>query len=119
MASPGRSQHRPWVFALLSFVVGGGVPEAGVLVNLIFLAGYVIVPTAAWGQTLGKKAPGIRVEHEAGKPPPFVRVLARETVGKAFSALALGIGFLWIIPDSRKRAWHDKLCGTVVVRTQG
>jgi uncharacterized RDD family membrane protein YckC len=27
------------------------------------------------------------------------------------------LGFLWIAFDKRKQGWHDKLAGTVVVRT--
>jgi uncharacterized RDD family membrane protein YckC len=34
------------------------------------------------------------------------------------SALPLGLGFLWIAFDKRKQGWHDKLAGTVVVRTK-
>jgi uncharacterized RDD family membrane protein YckC len=34
------------------------------------------------------------------------------------SALPLGLGFLWIAIDKRKQGWHDKLAGTVVVRSK-
>jgi len=33
------------------------------------------------------------------------------------SILALGLGFLWIAWDPRKQSWHDKLAGTLVVRS--
>ncbi len=35
------------------------------------------------------------------------------------STLPLCLGFLWIVFDSRKQAWHDKLAGTVVIRKRG
>jgi uncharacterized RDD family membrane protein YckC len=35
------------------------------------------------------------------------------------SGLFLGLGFIWIAFDSRKRGWHDMLAGTVVVRSKG
>jgi uncharacterized RDD family membrane protein YckC len=33
------------------------------------------------------------------------------------SIIPLGLGFLWIAFDSRKQGWHDKLAGTLVVRS--
>jgi uncharacterized RDD family membrane protein YckC len=32
------------------------------------------------------------------------------------SLFAAGLGFLWIIWDPERQAWHDKIAGTVVVR---
>ncbi|OUD13962.1 RDD family protein [Thioflexithrix psekupsensis] len=34
------------------------------------------------------------------------------------SAVVLFLGFIWIIFDSRKQGWHDKIAGTVVIRKQ-
>jgi uncharacterized RDD family membrane protein YckC len=31
------------------------------------------------------------------------------------SLLALGLGFLWILVDPQRRAWHDRLSGTRIV----
>ena len=33
------------------------------------------------------------------------------------SIIPLGLGFIWIGFDSRKQGWHDKLAGTVVIKT--
>ena len=42
----------------------------------------------------------------------FVRALS------CFLSLApAGLGFLWIAFDAEKQSWHDKIAGTVVVRT--
>ncbi|WP_141737159.1 RDD family protein [Marinobacter sp. X15-166B] len=35
------------------------------------------------------------------------------------SALPLCLGFIWVGVDKRKQGWHDKLAGTVVVRSIG
>ncbi len=32
------------------------------------------------------------------------------------SGIFLGLGFLWIAFDKRKRGWHDMIAGTVVLR---
>jgi len=33
------------------------------------------------------------------------------------SAFAIGLGYLWVIWDKKKQAWHDKLASTVVVKS--
>ncbi len=33
------------------------------------------------------------------------------------AALPVGLGLLWVAVDRRKQGWHDKLAGTVVVRS--
>jgi len=44
-----------------------------------------------------------------------------QAIGRYFaylvSMIPLGLGFLWIGIDSRKQGWHDKLAGTVVIKT--
>lgn len=37
-------------------------------------------------------------------------------LGYIVSALPLGLGFLWITFDQRKRGWHDMMAGTVVIK---
>lgn len=34
------------------------------------------------------------------------------------STLPLGLGLLWVAFDAKKQGWHDKLAGTVVVRSK-
>jgi len=34
-------------------------------------------------------------------------------------SLILWLGFIWIAFDPEKQSWHDKIAGTVVVRTKG
>lgn len=36
-------------------------------------------------------------------------------LGYFISAIALGLGFVWIAVDDKKQGWHDKLANTVVV----
>jgi uncharacterized RDD family membrane protein YckC len=43
-----------------------------------------------------------------------------QAVGRYFaylaSSLPLGLGFVWIVFDSKKRGWHDIICRTVVIK---
>jgi uncharacterized RDD family membrane protein YckC len=88
---------------------------------LLLNGGYVVLFTAATGQTIGKMAAGIRV---VGTTPAdglhdrvtLGRALFR-TAGYAASLLPAGLGFLpaFIGPRDR-RALHDRLAETRVVR---
>ena len=39
-------------------------------------------------------------------------------LGYFVSSLPLGLGLLWVAFDPRKQGWHDKLAGTVVIRSR-
>jgi uncharacterized RDD family membrane protein YckC len=70
---------------------------------------------SASGQTLGKRAVGIRViDFNTGGPIGFPRGLLRY-LGKILSTIAIFIGFLWMLWDREKQCWQDKIANTVVV----
>ncbi len=75
----------------------------------------VVTLTALGGQTLGKMASGIRVVDLNGGPVTASRALLR-TILSVLSLLAAGLGFVGLLARSR-RAGHDWLAGTRVVRT--
>jgi uncharacterized RDD family membrane protein YckC len=67
------------------------------------------------GQTVGKKALGIRViDFKAGGPIGYGRGLLRY-VARYLSALVFFLGYFWMIWDAEKQTWQDKIAGTVVV----
>ena len=67
------------------------------------------------GQTLGKKALGIRViDFGAGGPIGFGRAFIRY-IGRIVSTIVLLLGYLWMLWDKEKQTWHDKFAGSVVV----
>jgi uncharacterized RDD family membrane protein YckC len=69
------------------------------------------------GQTLGKRALGIRViDFRAGGPIGFGRGALRY-IGKILSGIPIALGFLWMLWDREKQTWHDKIATTVVVPT--
>ena len=39
-------------------------------------------------------------------------------VGYIVSAVPFCLGFIWVGFDSKKQGWHDKIAGTVVVRSK-
>ena len=54
------------------------------------------------------------MERQSGGPLTVRLALIRYVVGLV-SVVALGLGFLWILIDPEKLAWHDRAAGTRVV----
>jgi len=54
---------------------------------------------------------------DTGAPMTRAQVIGRY-LGYYVSILGLGFGFFWVGWDKRKQGWHDKLAGTVVVRSR-
>ncbi|MDH4073498.1 MAG: RDD family protein [Gammaproteobacteria bacterium] len=68
--------------------------------------------------TPGKMALSIRiVDATTGSPPS-----AGQCVGRYFSyyvsIIPVAFGLIWVGFDRRKQGWHDKLAGTVVIRSK-
>lgn len=87
---------------------------------LLVGGGYFVLFTAAGGQTIGKMAAGIRVvpvEADAqwsDRVPPGRAVL--RAVGYLVSLLPVGLGFLPALFGPERRAIHDRLADTRVVK---
>ena len=90
----------------------------GNLINLALgFAYYTYLEGSPSGQTVGKRAMNIRVvDLESGGSIGTSRALIRY-VGRFLSAIACGVGFLWMLWDKEKQTWHDKLANSVVVPT--
>ena len=86
-----------------------------VLVYLLQLAYFVVFWTLL-GQTPGKILLGLRIVRTDGGRISVGRALARY-LGYWLSAIPLGLGFLWVLVDRRRRAWHDTLADTSVIFT--
>jgi uncharacterized RDD family membrane protein YckC len=70
----------------------------------------------AWkGTTVGGIICQLRVVRVDGAPLRFVDALVRG-LSSIFSIAVLGLGFLWILRDPERQAWHDKIAGTYVVK---
>ena len=87
------------------------------------ILGYVLPVVATiwfWRRYLGtpgKMATNLKVvDAKTGN-----RLTSGQALGRYFgyiiSSLPLGLGFIWIAVDKKKQGWHDKLAGTVVIRS--
>jgi uncharacterized RDD family membrane protein YckC len=71
------------------------------------------------GQTVGKRALGIKtVSRSTGEPPGVGRAIGRG-FARYLSAIPCGLGYLWMLWDPQKQTWHDKITDTVVIRAPG
>lgn len=72
------------------------------------------------GATPGKKLLGIKIlKSDGGKltyPVAIIRYIGY--LVSAATIFIFGLGYLWIIWDKKKQALHDKIAGTIVVRTE-
>jgi uncharacterized RDD family membrane protein YckC len=88
----------------------------GALVQWVVFPAIVILFWRYRGATPGKMVIGaVIVDAETGDLPTVKQSIGRY-LGYILSSIPLGLGFLWVIFDDRKQAWHDKLAGTVVIR---
>jgi uncharacterized RDD family membrane protein YckC len=78
-------------------------------------AAYLIAFTTAGGQTIGKMAFGLRVVRDAGEPMS-AGVAAARALGAIASTLCLGMGLVPAFTRDDRRAIHDRLARTHVVR---
>ena len=88
---------------------------ANILSTLIGLAYYTYFEGGPTGQTVGKRALGIRViDFRGGGPIGYGRGLLRY-IARILSTIPLFLGYFWMIWDKEKQTWHDKIANTVVV----
>ena len=101
--------------SIITFIVGDVL---GAAVNLLLgLAYYAYLEGSPSGQTIGKKAMNIRVvDFNGGGPIGPTRALIRY-LGRIVSSIPCLLGYFWMLWDSEKQTWHDKIATTVVVPT--
>jgi uncharacterized RDD family membrane protein YckC len=90
----------------------------GVLINIVLAATYEGVFVGRFGATPGKMALHLKVVMSDGSPVPMGRAFARY-FAKLLSSLTLMIGYIIAGFDQEKRALHDHICNTRVIRTVG
>lgn len=90
------------------------------LTNLVFWVLSILYGTFfIWksGSTPGKKLFKLKVVNSSYQPLGLGAALLRESVGKLLSGLIFNLGYLWVLINGKRQAWHDKLAKTFVVKT--
>jgi uncharacterized RDD family membrane protein YckC len=89
-------------------------PPFGVVFFFLFQWLYFVFFFSTTGQTVGKAIMGLRVVTIDGKRMGVRRSFVR-TLCYTVSLAPLGLGFLWVLGEDRRRAWHDKIAHTYVL----
>ena len=87
------------------------------VVAMLVSFGYVVWMHGKWGQTLGKIATGVKVVRVGGERIGYGRAFGR-FLGVFLSVITLGIGYLMAGFRSDKRALHDLVAGTRVMKVR-
>ena len=69
------------------------------------------------GATPGYNVFGIRIISINGTQISIKQIIVR-TIASFFSAIPLGLGYIWIAVDANRQAWHDKIAGTYVINAE-
>ena len=109
------------IVPLIVIIIGAVSKSGGVLAlgYILFLVGaiayYVYFEGGPTGQTLGKRALGIRViDFNTGGSIGHGRAFLR-LIGRYVSGAVCYLGYLWMLWDKEKQCWHDKMANDVVV----
>jgi len=102
---------------IIGFLFRGNdaVAIMGFIAGLLLNAAYVIYFTGNFGATPGKMACKLQIIRADGSPLTFGTATGRY-FGEMLSGLTLGIGYIMVAFDEEKRALHDRVCDTRVVR---
>jgi uncharacterized RDD family membrane protein YckC len=98
---------------------GGFIAGPGdFIINWLLPAVAVILFWVYRQATPGKMAIGAKiVDARTGGKPSTGQLIGRY-LGYYVSMFPLMLGIIWVGFDARKQGWHDKLAGTVVVRSR-
>jgi uncharacterized RDD family membrane protein YckC len=100
-------------FASDRFVQG----PVDVLVSWVFPAVATVALWTIFQATPGKMVVGAKVVDADTGQPASTRQYVLRYIGYFISMLPLMLGILWVAFDRRKQGFHDKLAGTVVIRS--
>jgi uncharacterized RDD family membrane protein YckC len=112
------------IIPIILIAIGSGSNSSGLLAfgYVLYIVGaiayYVYFEGGPTGQTLGKRAMGIRViDFNTGGPIGHGRAFIR-LIGRIVSQFLCYLGYFWMLWDKERQCWHDKMANDVVVPVQ-
>ncbi len=112
-----------WIIDAVIIGIIGGILNAvhlGLLGSLVSLAYFTYFIGSDMGASVGMMALGLKVIPDGGTTEEtigYMRAFIR-WIMSIVSAIPIFLGYLWIIWDPKKQAWHDKVANSVVVKTR-
>jgi len=112
-----------FVYAVI-FAIVGIHPQPGVarpiisqLIGMLLGVSYSTFFVGKYGATLGKMAAKIRIVNPDGSKVSYAKALGRFFAAEYISGcFTLCIGYLMVLWDDERRALHDRICSTRVIR---
>ncbi|MFN8161110.1 MAG: RDD family protein [Solirubrobacterales bacterium] len=106
------------LFGSLFEGTGNGVSDQAIVLGssiwLLMSAIYLVGLWSLAGQTFGMRFLDIRLDHDGSRRVPLVQSIKR-LIGLGIGFATLGIAFIGILLDDRRRGFLDRLGGTVVL----
>src|SRR5439155_4542122 len=102
----GTSESARSVVALISYGLG-----------MVIDIAYRTIFVGAFGATPGKMAAKVKIVNADGSKVSYLKAFAR-AMAEYISLLTVLIGYIMAAFDNEKRALHDRICGTRVVRNR-
>ncbi|MCO6452411.1 MAG: RDD family protein [Caldilineales bacterium] len=107
-------------------ILQGRLSDSICVATSLFLVGFLFLISPIYmlffwtlaGQTPGKALVGVRIVRANAEAMSF-RVSLRRYLGYILSFIALGLGFVAILLDNQRQAWHDSIAKTYVVYSWG
>ncbi len=99
------------LFGVSFLSTGNNIIWFGSLFGLLY---FILLESGARRGTIGKQLLGLQVTDESGHRISLGQSVIRNLM-KIVSSLILGVGFLMVILDERKRSLHDRAARTYVV----
>jgi uncharacterized RDD family membrane protein YckC len=104
---------------LIGMAMKGGTPSVaaavGALAGFVLAVGYGVYFNGRFGATPGKMALKLKIVRPDGEPITYGRAFGRQ-FAEMLSGLIFGIGYMMAGWDEQKRALHDRVCDTRVIR---
>lgn len=97
--------NQTWALAVIGYLA------------VIGIAIWMLIMEGRTGQTIGKKAVGIRLVREIDGQPLGVGMAFVRRLAHFLDSIACYIGWLWPAWDAKRQTFADKVCSSIVIRS--
>ena len=101
---------------IIIYAIFDGILDS--LLRIVLTAAYLIYFWTSSGATPGKAAMGLKVVSSDGGGIITPGTAVLRYIGTIISAIPLLLGYLWVLWDPKREAWHDKIAGTKVIKVK-
>ncbi|KIF68336.1 RDD domain containing protein [Streptomyces sp. AcH 505] len=111
----------PYLFFIIGVNSDGAISGIFAAIGGLALLGIAIwqlIQEGKTGQTIGKKAVGIRLVREADGQPLGVGMAFVRRLAHFLDSLPCYIGWLWPAWDEKNQTFADKICSSIVIKTK-